>query len=187
MNFKKHSDLNGLHAFLGGSKYHWINYTEEHLSLAYRKYQAVQKGVELHAFACNCIQLGQRLPKSKKSLNQFVNDAIGYRMTPELVLYYSENAFGTTDAICFREKLLRIHDYKSGVVRASMSQLEIYTGLFCLEYEIDPFDIKTELRIYQSDEIVVHFPLPEDIIRIMTKIVLFDKQIEKMKMEEENG
>ena len=28
MNFNKHLNLDGQHAFLGASKYHWINYDE---------------------------------------------------------------------------------------------------------------------------------------------------------------
>lgn len=185
MIFNKHSDLSDRHAFLGGSRYHWINYTEEHLDKVYEKYLAVQKGVELHDFAHRCINLGQKLPKSKKSLNQFVNDAIGYRMQSEQVLYYSDNAFGTADAISFRDKFLRIHDFKSGVTIASMRQLEVYAALFCLEYDINPEDITIELRIYQLDEIVIHIPTSEEIRMIAAKIVLFDKRIEKLRMEEE--
>ena len=29
MTFNKHYDLMGKHAFLGASKYHWINYDED--------------------------------------------------------------------------------------------------------------------------------------------------------------
>ena len=35
MNFVKHSNLEGQHAFLGASTYHWINYTEEKVADAY--------------------------------------------------------------------------------------------------------------------------------------------------------
>jgi hypothetical protein len=187
MNFNKHSEIEGQHAFLGGSKYHWINYNEEKLESAYLKYLAVQKGVDLHDFACRCIQLGQKLPKSKKSLNQYVNDAIGYRMTPEQILYYSDIAFGTADAISFRDNLLRIHDLKTGVSLVSMHQLEIYAALFCLEYDVKPFDISMELRIYQLDEVLVYIPPSEDINIIMNKMVIFDRRIEKLKLEEEHG
>ena len=76
-------------------------------------------------------------------------------MTPEQVLFYSVNAFGTADAIAFdeRSKLLRIHDLKTGVTPASMAQLHVYAALFCLEYDKPPFEIKYDLRIYQNDEI----------------------------------
>ena len=83
MNFKKHSDLEGKHAFLGASKYHWINYDEEKVAASYLKHLATLKGTELHEFASQCIRLRQKLPKSQKTLNLYVNDAIGYKMTPE--------------------------------------------------------------------------------------------------------
>lgn len=185
MNFNRHSDIEGYHAFLSPSKYHWINYTEEKLVSTYKKWLAVQQGVRLHAFACESINLGIRLPKSKKTLNLYINDCIGYKMETEQMLKYSDNCFGTADAISFRNNFLRIHDYKSGESPASMHQLEIYAALFCLEYEQDPKDINIELRLYQADQILVHRPAPEDIHRIMTKIVFFDALLDKLKGGEE--
>ena len=105
MNFNKHSMYEGQHAFLGASKYHWINYDEDKLISSYTTALARQKGTELHDFAAKCIKLGQRLPKSRKTLNMYVNDAIGFKMKPEQVLYYSDNCFGTADAIVFRNNL----------------------------------------------------------------------------------
>ena len=185
MNFKKHSSLEGKHAFLGASKYHWINYDDDKLIESYSKFQATLNGTILHDFACQCITLGQKLPKSQKTLNMYVNDAIGFKMKPEQVLYYSDNCFGTADAIIFRNNLLRIHDLKTGVTRAHMEQLEIYAALFCLEYNKKPSDIDMELRIYQNNEILVHNPTVEDILPIMVKIITFDKLIDRMKMEGE--
>jgi len=185
MNFNKHLNLEGQHAFLGASKYHWINYDETKVIEAYSKFIATQKGIELHEFAAQCIRLGQKLPKSQKTLNMYVNDAIGFKMTPEQPLFYSENCFGTADAISFRNKMLRIHDFKSGVIPAHMEQLEIYAALFCLEYKVNPADINIELRIYQSDQILYHNPTAEDILYIMDKIVTFDKLINKIKSEED--
>ena len=184
MNFNKHSSLEGQHAFLGASKYHWINYSEEKVADSYLKFLATQKGTELHEFAAQCIKLGQKLPKSKKTLNMYVNDAIGFRMTPEQPLFFSENCFGTADSISFRDKLLRIHDLKTGVTPAHIEQLEIYAALFCLEYKMKPSDIDIELRIYQSDEILYFNPTAEDIVPIMDKIITFDKVITKLKAEE---
>lgn len=184
MNFNTHFDLEGKHAFLGASKYHWINYDENKLADTYKKFLAVQKGTRLHAFACECIKLNQKLPKAKKTLNLYVNDCIGYKMTPEQVLYYSENCFGTADAISFRKNFLRIHDFKSGEAPASMHQLEIYAALFCLEYSMDPREIDMELRIYQSNQVLVHNPDPNYIREIMEKIIIFDKTIDKIKTEE---
>lgn len=184
MDFNKHSNLIGEHSFLSGSKYHWVNYSDDKLFSAYKRYQAVKKGVELHALAEHLIRLGVRLPKTKDALNLFVNDAIGYHMHPEQPLFYSVNAFGTADAICFRKNLLRIHDLKTGITPVSIHQLEIYTALFCLEYSIHPEDIQTELRIYQSSEIFVHSPTPEETKYLMEKIIRFDKIIEDIKLEE---
>lgn len=185
MNFNSHFNLRDKHAFLGASKYHWINYDEEKLIESYTRFQAVQRGTVLHNFAAQCIQLGQKLPKSKKTLNRYVNDAIGFRMIPEQVLYYSDNCFGTADAISFRNGLLRIHDLKTGVTPAHMEQLVVYASLFCLEYHTKPSDIEMELRIYQSDEVLCFNPTSEDIVPVMDKIVAFDRLLERMKKEEE--
>ena len=185
MNFNKHSDLEGKHALLGASKYHWLNYDDEKVVEYYTKEQAKVKGTILHEFARQCIILGQRLPRTQKTLNMYVNDAIGYKMTPEQVLYYSDNCFGTADAISFRKNLLRIHDLKNGLVnKAHMEQLMIYAALFCLEYHIKPKDIEIELRIYQFDEIFTYIPSAEEIDEIMKIIIKNDKIIEHHKNSE---
>ena len=185
MNFNRHSELEGQHAFLSPSKYHWINYDLEKLQESYLNYISVKRGTELHAFAAECIRLGQKLPRSKKTLNMYVNDAIGFMMTPEQPLYYSKNCFGTADAISFRDNMLRIHDLKTGKIPAHPEQLEIYAALFCLEYDVEPFDCKTELRIYQSDEIILLEPPAELIKQIMDQIIISDKVILKIQSEEE--
>lgn len=184
MNFNNHSNLDGLHAFLGASKYSWLNYDEEKLSNTYKNSIAKHKGTKLHELARMCIELGVKLPRNNKTLNSYVNDAIGFKMTPEQPLFYSINCFGTADAISFKKNFLRIHDLKTGVTPASMNQLEIYTALFCLEYDVDPNDIDIELRIYQSDKIIVHEPQKEDILYIENKIVTFDEIIDNLKEEE---
>ena len=185
MNFNKHSNLEGQHAFLGASKYHWINYSEDKVAESYSRFLATQKGTQLHEFAAQCIRLGQKLPKSKKTLNAYVNDAIGFKMIPEQILFYSDNCFGTADAIAFRGDELRIHDLKTGVIPAHMEQLEVYAALFCLEYKVKPADIRMELRLYQSDDILVANPTVEDIAPIMDKIITFDRIINKIKEQEE--
>lgn len=184
MIFNDHSRLAGQHAFLGASKYHWINYDERKIADAYSKFQATQRGTVLHDFAAQCIRLGQKLPKSNKTLNQYVNDAIGFKMSPEQILFYSENCFGTADTICFRNDILRIHDLKTGSVPAHMEQLEIYAALFCLEYKIKPGTIEMELRIYQNNEVLCHNPMADDIAPIIDKIIVFDKIIKHMKEQE---
>lgn len=183
MNFIKHSEYEGRHAFLGASNYHWLKYDRDRLTEVFYNQRAKERGTELHEFAATCIRLGQKLPKSKKTLNQYVNDAIGFKMVPEQPLVYSPNCFGTADAIAFRDNFLRIHDYKSGITPASMNQLLIYMALFCLEYRIKPDDIRAELRIYQFDDYEAYSPEPSEIYAIMDKIVDFDKVITKLRQE----
>jgi hypothetical protein len=180
MDFQRHSDLEGRHAFLSPSKYHWLNYDEEKIINTYTKQKAIQKGVELHAFAAEAIRLGIPLPKVKNTLNMYVNDGIGYRMEIEQPLFYSEFCFGTADTICFRNKLLRIHDYKSGETPGNINQLMIYAALFCLEYKINPEEIDIELRIYQNNMILGHIPESEIILKIMNKIVEADNILNKI-------
>lgn len=180
MNFNKHLDLVGQHAFLGASKYHWVNYDDDKLRSAFLNASAAQRGTQLHEFACQAILLGIPL-KTKDTLGMYVNDAIGFKMTPEQVLFYSYNCFCTADAIAYRKKFLRIHDYKSGATPAHMEQLLINEAVFCLEYGLKPTEFDAELRLYQNGEIEAYSPHHEEIEELMAKIVVFDKQIELMK------
>lgn len=184
MNFVDHSKLKDQHAFLGASKYSWLNYDEDKLVEAYAKHLAKERGTVLHGFAAQCITLGQKLPRSPKTLNMYVNDAIGFHMKPETILYYSDNCFGTADAIAFRSNMLRIHDLKTGITPAKMDQLMIYAALFCLEYNYKPHDIHTELRIYQNDDVSIFVPEPNEIMEVIKKIISFDKLINQIKEEE---
>lgn len=143
---------------------------------------AAQRGTELHSFASEAIRLGVKL-RGSTTIARYVNDAIGFRMTPEQVLYYSDNAFGTADAISFRKNLLRISDLKTGVTPASIHQHEVYSALFCLEYGFKPAEIGIELRIYQNDEVQVWEGDSDLITHIMDKIVTFDKRINALRME----
>ena len=186
MRFNKHSDLVGLHAFLSASKYHWVNYDDEKLARVYTTAMAAQRGTELHALAHDLIRLGVKLPRTTKTLNMYVNDALGFRMTPEQVLFYSPNCFGTADAISFRRNVLRISDLKTGVTPSSEHQLEVYAALFCLEYGFKPFEIEIELRIYQNDEVRIYEADPDLITHIMDKIVTFDKRINELRAEVES-
>lgn len=189
LKFNNHFELEGKHAFLSASKYSWIRYTNEKLYDTFFNAMAAQRGTELHNLASELIRLGIKLPSSKKTLNMYVNDALGFRMTPEQTLFYSPNAFGTADAISFKmvkktgRHLLRIHDLKTGVGKASVNQLEIYVAFFCLEYGFKPFEIDVELRIYQNDYIQIYEPDPVDIVEIMDKTVTFDKIINDARME----
>ena len=145
---------------------------------------ATLKGTELHELAANLIRLGVKLPNSKKTLNAYVNDAIGFQMKPEQPLFYSENCFGTADTIDFniKKRFLRIHDLKNGESPGSFNQLLIYMALFCLEYDYRPTEIEAELRLYQLDDVQLHIPEPEQVLNIMDKIIRFDKAIEKTKI-----
>jgi len=181
MNFKDHSDLLGKHAFLSPSSYHWINYDDEKLASRFISAMAAKRGTDLHEFAHQAIRLGIKMPKSRKTLHMYVNDAINYQMTVEQPLFYSENCFGHADTISFRNLFLRVHDLKTGVRATSEHQLEVYAALFCLEYGFTPFDIRIELRIYQTDEVRVYEPDPESIAEIMNTIIQHDRQIEQLK------
>ena len=188
MNFNEHSSLIGEHAFLSASKYHWLNYSDDKLRDTFENMLAVERGTELHELAAQCITLGVKLPKSKRTLNMYVNDAIGFKMQPEQVLYYSPYCFGTTDAISFRNNKLRIHDLKTGKTPAHLDQLEIYAALFFLEYgnelKVKPSDVDIELRIYQNDDILINVPEPGYIEEICNKIVHADYVLNKLNEQE---
>ena len=179
MNFVKHSNLEGLHAPFSASQNSWLRYDDEKAMKVYKNKKAAEMGTKLHAWAKETIDLGIKQPKSKKTLYAYVNDAIGFKMSTEVVLYYSDRFFGTADAICFRNNVLRIHDLKTGITPVHIEQLEIYAALFCLEYKVKPGEIDIELRIYQNDEVLIHNPTAEDILPIMDKIVHLNKLLEK--------
>lgn len=208
MNFNQHSDLEGRHAFLGASRFSWLNYDAEKLKLVYKSQYANIMGTILHDLAHRCIKNKVKLSKGDRhlitltllengipqglinandildTLVPFVNDALGFRMETEQILYYTENAFGTADVISFRDNFLRIHDYKSGIAPVHMEQLRIYAALFCLEYNAKPENIKIELRIYQKGEILYEEPDPKLIREIMNKIIDSDRLLRKIKEEE---
>lgn len=189
MQFNSHPEVAGSHAFLSASKYHWIRYDEEKIIETFTTAMAAARGTRLHAFAAEAIALGQRLPKTQQTLSMYVNDALSFRMKPEVLLFYTRNAFGTADAISFRRErghdktVLRIHDLKTGTTKSSVNQLEIYCAFFCLEYDIPPHTIDIELRIYQNDMIQVYIPDPEDILHIMDKMIRFDNLIDQARQE----
>lgn len=174
------------HALLSASKYHWLNYTDDKLADFWYKNEAAKRGTELHEHAKRCIELRIKLEDKPLTLNMYVNDAIGFNMTPEQVLYYSDNCFGRADAISFSRDKLRIHDLKTGTVTTpDMRQLYIYDGLFCLEYDVNPRDIMIENRIYWMDNVLVATPTPDDIYHIMDRITYADKFIENLVAEAE--
>ena len=180
MIFNKHYNLEGLHAPFGASKSSWLRYDDEKVIEVFQNMKAAEVGTKLHQWAKDTIDLGIKQPRSKKTIYAYVNDAIGFKMDTEVVLFYSERFFGTADAISFRNNILRIHDLKTGARPVKMEQLEIYAALFCLEYRIKPGDIEMELRVYQNDEVLIHNPTAEDILPIMDKIVHLNKLLENI-------
>lgn len=188
MNFVKHLNLEGLHAPFSASQSSWLRYDDEKALMVFRNKKASEIGTRLHEWAKETIDLGIKQPRSKQTLYMYVNDAIGFKMSTEIVLYYSDYFFGTADAISFRNNTLRIHDLKTGHVGKidhHIEQLEVYAALFCLEYRIKPETIKMELRIYKEDEVLVHSPTAEDITPIMNKIIHLNKLLERYELEGE--
>ena len=184
MLFNRHSELEGRHAFLSPSTNAWVNYTPDKLELRYVAASAAKRGSDLHKLAHDCIRLGVKLNRSNKALATYVNDAIGFKMSSEQPLFYSNNCFGTADAISFRRGKLRIHDLKTGLIQSKFRQLEVYAAIFCLEYSVSPFDIEIELRIYQNEDVRAHIPEPEAIQFVMDVIVEHDNQIEAIRAVE---
>lgn len=198
MNWNRHSELEGKHAIFSPSQSAWLRYDEGKIYNKIVSTYSPAIGTLLHKFAEEHILYGVKLTKASRqetllyllkndipyaaidmdylypNLMNYVNDAIGYKMTPEVVLWYSDNCFGTTDSICFRNRFLRVHDLKTGK-SGDMEQVLSYAALFCLEYKVKPTEIESELRIYQGGEILYHRPQPEEIIDTMETIKACDK------------
>jgi hypothetical protein len=160
-----------------------MNYTSDKLRTRWYALQAALEGTEQHTYAAEAIEKGIQ-HNGNTLLGMYINDCIRYRMHTEVLLYYSRNAFGTADAIAFRYRKLRISDLKTGFSPTSVHQLEVYAALFCLEYDVNPYDIKIELRIYQGDEIREYVGDPAVVFYIMTKIMEFDEELEMLRKEE---
>lgn len=186
MQFNKHTNLEGAHAVFSPSQSSWLRYDDDKMVEVYLNRKASELGTKLHQWAKDTIDLRIKQPRSKNSLSAYVNDAIGFKMDTEVVLYYSDHFYGTADAISFRNGVLRIHDLKtgkSGKIEDHMEQLEVYAALFCLEYKIKPGDIEMELRVYKNNEVLCHNPTAEDIAPIMDLIIHFNKLIHKVNEE----
>ena len=187
MKFNDHKKLEGAHAVFSPSQSSWLRYNDDKAIEVFLNKKASEIGTRLHQWAKDTIDLRIKQPRSNKTLYAYVNDAIGFKMDTEVVLYYSDRFFGTADAISFRNGVLRIHDLKtgkSGKIEDHIEQLEIYAALFCLEYKMKPGEIQMELRVYKNDEVLVHNPTAEDILPIMDKIVHLNKLLERMDEED---
>lgn len=212
MTFTTHSDKVGKHAMLSASSWRWIRDTPDEIIKRLAGQYMTVIGTSLHEIACKHIKYSVKLNKYDRknvllellskgtpsiildaldfdlmfeNLMTYVNDCIGFKMTPEVVLMYSDNMWGTADAISYDERLhfLRIHDYKSGFTQVHMEQVMIYEALFCLEYQVRPDDIESELRIYQANSVLYHNPSPDEINEIMDQIVMGDRILQKLKQE----
>lgn len=187
LEFNRHKNLEGLHAPFSASQSSWLRYDDDKVLEVYSNKKAAEMGTKLHQWAKDTIDLKIKQPKSNKTLYAYVNDAIGFKMSTEVVLFYSPRFFGTADAISFKtingRGFLRIHDLKTGTTKVKMEQLMVYAALFCLEYKIKPGDIDFELRIYQNNEILYHNPTAEDILPIMDKIKHLDELLERYEEE----
>ena len=129
------------------------------------------------------INFAGMLPDSVyETLSLYINECIGFRMDPEVILYYSDNCFGTADAISFSNKVLRISDLKTGDMPSHMEQLFTYAALFCLEYHFKPSELKIETRLYQYGAVTEAIDIPPAVIMpIMDQIVLSDKFLKQIK------
>ena len=179
MKFNNHRNLEGKHAIFSASQPAWLRYDDEKLITVFNNLKAKEQGTKLHAWAKDTIDLGIKQPKGKKTLYQYVNDAIGFGMSTEVVLYYSDRFYGTADAICFRNNMLRIHDLKTGRGPVHLEQLMVYAALFCLEYKMKPESIDIEVRIYQNDYVLIHSPGGDEISGIIDLIGRFDKLLQQ--------
>ena len=205
MNWNRHSNLEGAHAFLSASKYNWLNKSDEELIDSYRNSFATTIGTLLHAYAADAIRFREKLRKGDAkgvkfdlmrrgipefaidihnvfpTLMRYVNDSIGFQMDPEVLLYYSDTCFGTTDAIQYYGDMLRINDLKTGTTPVKMDQLKVYAALFFLEYGYKPEKSRIELRIYQLDDYILYEPEPIEIREVMDAIVSKDRVLQKLK------
>lgn len=181
LHFKKHYSVEGKHAFLGASKCHWVNYDMDKMERIFENQFASLIGTRKHVWAAEAIRLGLRQKENQMTLNAYINDGIRFRMTPEVVLFVNDDFFGTADTISFSKGILRVHDLKTGIHPGDIRQIKIYFVLFCIEYNINPYDIEMIGRIYQNDEIIEFIGDPKEIRDLMEKAKLFCNRIEEMR------
>lgn len=189
MDFNDHSTLRGSHAFLSPSNPHWQNYDEQKLRASYTARQAARRGTRIHDWAHEGIRLGMRQQLDGNHIERYINDGIGYRMMTEFMIFYSPFAYGEADTLSYRpengRKTLRIHDLKTGLIKAGLRQLETYAAYFYLEYNLKPEDHDTIVQIYQNDQIFGGLADPKLIKEIMAKTKKQDRLVQKFQKEEE--
>ena len=186
MRLNRHSELEGRHAFLAPSSPAWLRYDDQKLERRYLEELAAQRGTEELEFAARAIKLGHKMEEKPKTINMYVNDSIGWRLKPEVSLFWSVFCFGTADALGFSESqmLLRISDLKTGKTPTTFDQLIIYAALFCLEYEFPrPWELEIELRIYQANKVKFLAPDPDEVFHAMDRILTGTRLIEAIHQE----
>ena len=196
-------ETNNAHALFAPSQPSWLRYeNEDQIISRLKSYYAQAIGTLVHEKAKSCIERRKKLNKNSSILLElyllenkipeaiidiqdlypnfmlYVNDCISMKMLPEQKLAYSEYCFGTADAVSFKKNLLRINDLKTGKLQAKMDQLKSYAGLFCLQNDIKPSAIKTELRIYQFGEANLYSPSAEELQDVMDRIVVTSNIVE---------
>lgn len=204
MKWNDHSMLKDTHAIFSPSTSGWEKYSPERLQERYLTSYAADIGTAVHEEAMWHITKKILVKASSKGefklslykrsnlpddvidamdLNPmfdaymiYVNDAIGYRMDPEVILYSSDLCYGTADSISFNNNFLRIHDLKTGATTPHIEQLFKYAALFCLEYKVDPRNIQSELRIYQANnDILIVNPAGDEIMPFIDQITEINK------------
>lgn len=192
--YNDHAQLEGTHAFLSPSNYHWLRYDKEKLLARLQTAKAAARGTSLHKLAAHAISEGVQLMPDGSTLSMYVNDVIKYGMLPERALFYSLDCYGTADAIGFEIYdqpednvlgYLRIFDLKTGVSPCSVEQLYVYAAVFCLEYDYRPYQIEGELRLYQNDAIDCYQIDRVELTQVMSTIMSHQRVIDEYRMEDE--
>ena len=74
-----------MHAPFAASQSYWLRYDDERAVEVYNNLKAKEIGTRLHEWAKETIDLGIKQPRSRKTLYAYINDAIGFRMSTEVV------------------------------------------------------------------------------------------------------
>jgi hypothetical protein len=186
VRFNKHSDLEGTHARFGASKPAWVNWSDDKLDHVLEFDDAAAKGTRLHELARRAINDGIRMSEDPEHMTEpyqatvarYVNECIDLGMRAEVVIRYSDNFYGTADAIAYEPGLLQISDLKTGVNKVSPVQLYLYAAWFFLEYGIPPLSVKIILRIYQNGDVITVEADPEYVLFLMSRTVYIEERIQ---------
>lgn len=139
----------------------------------YEKYSSTDYG--LSSYGHTLLHNMKYIPEETFStVKTYINDCVALKMDTEVLVDFSDNFFGTADAIRFDGKALKVFDLKTGSSPAKIEQPLIYACLYLLKYRLAAESISVEVRIYQNNDILRAIPEPNDLIPIMNKIIHFD-------------